>query len=55
MVARPRAGRSAYLHRRAECVEGLVRSRLLRRSLRRDIGRDDRERVIEYLRTRIVE
>ena len=42
-------GRSAYVHRRAACVQGLVKSRGLGRSLRATIGREPRLALVEAL------
>jgi predicted RNA-binding protein YlxR (DUF448 family) len=44
-------GRSAYVHRRRSCVDGLAKSRLLARSLRAAVQQDVREEIARVLRT----
>ncbi|RMF22833.1 MAG: DUF448 domain-containing protein [Deltaproteobacteria bacterium] len=46
---KPGPGRSAYVHRREECVTRLAKSRLLERSLRRRVPAGERTRLIERL------
>jgi predicted RNA-binding protein YlxR (DUF448 family) len=48
-VARAGAGRSAYVHASAECERALLKTRLLRRSLRHDMDRAARGKIIERL------
>jgi len=47
--AHPR-GRSAYLHRRPECAEGLLASKRLARSLRANVSRDARQVLLASLK-----
>jgi predicted RNA-binding protein YlxR (DUF448 family) len=47
--ARRAAGRGAYLHADARCWEQFVRRRGLVRSLRRPVGRPERERLVAAL------
>lgn len=51
LAARGRAGtgRSAYVHDRGECVRGLVKSRLLGKSLRANVTREARVALVERL------
>ena len=49
-VDRAHAGRSAYVHADPKCVEGLIKSRSLRRSLRGDVERSARQRCVEQIR-----
>ena len=45
-------GRGGYLHRRAECVEKFIRSKVKEfRSLRRRISLDERLKIAELIRT----
>jgi len=45
-------GRGGYLHRRAECLERFVRSKVKEfRSLRRGIALDERRRIAELILT----
>jgi len=47
-------GRGGYLHRRTECVERFVRSKVKEfRSLRRRIALDERRGIAELIRTRL--
>jgi len=46
-------GRSAYLHSRRPCIQGLVKSKGLTRSLRATIGRDLRFALTEALERRL--
>lgn len=46
-------GRSAYLHSRKPCIQGLVKSKGLTRSLRATIGRDLRLALTEALERRL--
>ncbi len=49
VVAHSRGGRSAYVHDRRECVDGLARSRGLERSLRTGVDREAREALAATL------
>jgi predicted RNA-binding protein YlxR (DUF448 family) len=49
-VARRITGRSAYVHRRAECIDRLSKGRLLERSLGRPCETADRESLAAELR-----
>lgn len=47
-------GRGGYLHRRTECLERFVRSKVKEfRSLGRGIALDERRRIAELIRTRL--
>lgn len=45
-------GRSAYVHDRSDCVRGLVKSRLLGKSLRANVAREARLTLVERLEER---
>ena len=47
LVERPVRGRSAYVHDRRQCIEAVVKSRILRRSLRVDVPRALRAMAVE--------
>jgi predicted RNA-binding protein YlxR (DUF448 family) len=47
------SGRSAYLHADPACVEALAKSRLVKRSLRREIDRDERGAAAARLRASV--
>lgn len=49
LVARPIRGRSAYVHDRRPCIEAVVKSRILRRSLHVDVPRALRVSAVERL------
>ncbi|RMD85991.1 MAG: YlxR family protein [Candidatus Dadabacteria bacterium] len=53
LVERPGRGRSAYVHPSANCIRGLVRSRLLARSLRRSVTAGDKRALAERLELRL--
>ncbi len=42
-------GRSAYVHDRGDCVRGLVKSRLLGKSLRANVAKEARLALVERL------
>jgi predicted RNA-binding protein YlxR (DUF448 family) len=44
-----RTGRSAYVHAARDCVRGLVRSKVLGKSLRRQIAKDTRAALVASL------
>lgn len=44
-----RTGRSAYVHGRSECVRGLVRSKVLGKSLRSNVGKEARVELTNVL------
>jgi predicted RNA-binding protein YlxR (DUF448 family) len=46
-VRRAQGGRSAYVHATPRCATALVKTRLLRRSLRHDVDRTKREVLVE--------
>ncbi|HXZ87791.1 MAG TPA: YlxR family protein [Candidatus Binataceae bacterium] len=47
-------GRGGYLHRRTECLERFVRSKVKEfRSLRRRVALDERRGIAELIRTRL--
>lgn len=51
LVSRALAGRSAYVHADAGCVESLSKSRGLERSLRAQIGKQGRNDLISRLQS----
>ncbi len=49
VVERPGPGRSAYLHRSPECLDGFVKSKGLFRSLRLNFGADERRHLLAQI------
>jgi predicted RNA-binding protein YlxR (DUF448 family) len=48
-----RTGRSAYVHAARDCVRGLVRSKVLGKSLRRQIAKDTRAALVASLEEKL--
>ena len=55
VAERPVRGRSAYVHDRRSCIEAVVKSRILRRSLRVDVSRALRVSAVARLLEHIVD
>jgi predicted RNA-binding protein YlxR (DUF448 family) len=53
VAVRTGPGRSAYIHPQPACIDALVKSRLLKRSLRRDVDAGRRSTAAAELRARI--